>query len=71
MQSIIKIFSLRFCLIIYNNIHAQLCSVTVDIANLKHVNYPNGFLGAYTWSIIIIDELGVVRKKEGGVMLIK
>jgi gliding motility-associated-like protein len=27
--------------------------------------------GTYTWSIIIIDELGAVRKKAGEVMLIK
>jgi len=31
----------------------------------------NGLLGIYTWSIIIIDELGAVRKKVGEVMLIK
>jgi gliding motility-associated-like protein len=31
----------------------------------------NGVTGAYTWSIIIIDELGAVRKKAGEVMLIK
>ena len=31
----------------------------------------NGIPGAYTWSIIIIDELGAVRKKVGEVMLIK
>ncbi|MDC3395272.1 PKD domain-containing protein [Flavobacteriales bacterium] len=31
----------------------------------------NGLLGTYTWSIIIIDELGAVRKKVGEVMLIK
>ena len=31
----------------------------------------NGIAGAYTWSIIIIDELGAVRKKSGKVMLIK
>lgn len=31
----------------------------------------NGITGAYTWSIIIIDELGAVRKKVGEVMLIK
>jgi len=27
--------------------------------------------GAYTWSIIIVDELGAMRKKVGEVMLIK
>ena len=31
----------------------------------------NGLEGTYTWSIIIIDELGAVRKKIGEVMLIK
>ena len=31
----------------------------------------NGIIGTYTWSIIIIDELGAVRKKAGEVMLIK
>jgi len=31
----------------------------------------NAIKGAYTWSIIIIDELGAVRKKVGEVILIK
>jgi gliding motility-associated-like protein len=34
-------------------------------------NGENGITGAYTWVIIIIDELGAVRKKSGKVMLIK
>jgi len=31
----------------------------------------DGLPGTYTWSIIIIDELGAVRKKAGRVILIK
>jgi gliding motility-associated-like protein len=34
-------------------------------------NGENGVTGTYTWSIIIIDKLGAVRKKAGEVMLIK
>ena len=34
-------------------------------------NGENGITGNYTWSIIIIDELGAVRKKVGDVLLIK
>ena len=41
MQRIIKILSLFFCLVVYNNTQAQ-CVVTVDIANLQHINCPNG-----------------------------
>ena len=41
MQRIIKILSLFFCLVYYNNTQAQ-CTVTVDVANLQHVNCPNG-----------------------------
>jgi hypothetical protein len=38
---IINILSLLFCIVFYNNIQAQ-CSVTVDTANLQHINCPNG-----------------------------
>ena len=41
MQRIIKILSLFFCLAFYNNTQAQ-CTVTVDVANLQHINCPNG-----------------------------
>jgi hypothetical protein len=41
LQRIIKILSLFFCLVYYNNTQAQ-CTVTVDVANLQHVNCPNG-----------------------------
>ena len=41
MQRLIKIFSLFFCVVVYNNTQAQ-CVVTVDIANLQHINCPNG-----------------------------
>ena len=41
MQRIINILSLFFCLVIYNNTQAQ-CTVTVDVANLQHINCPNG-----------------------------
>tara|TARA_B110000444_G_C18839938_1_gene598252 strand:+ start:1414 stop:3258 length:1845 start_codon:yes stop_codon:yes gene_type:complete len=41
LKRIIKILSLVFCIVFYNNIKAQ-CTVTVDVANLQHVNCPNG-----------------------------
>ena len=41
MQIVIKILSLFFCLVVYNNTQAQ-CTVTVDVANLQHINCPNG-----------------------------
>ena len=41
MQRIIKILSLFFCLVVYSNTQAQ-CTVTVDVANLQHINCPNG-----------------------------
>lgn len=41
MQRIIKILSFFFCIVIYNNAQAQ-CTLIVDVANLQHVNCPNG-----------------------------
>ncbi len=41
MQRIIKILSLFFCLVFYNNAQAQ-CTLTIDVANLQHINCPNG-----------------------------
>ena len=41
MQRVIKILSLFFCLVFYNNTQAQ-CTVIVDTANLQHINCPNG-----------------------------
>ena len=41
MLKIINILSLLFCIVFYNNIQAQ-CTVTVDVANLQHINCPNG-----------------------------
>ena len=41
MQRLIKIVPLFFCLVFYNNTQAQ-CTVTVDVANLQHINCPNG-----------------------------
>ena len=39
LKRIIKILSLVFCIVFHNNIKAQ---CTVDVANLQHVNCPNG-----------------------------
>jgi len=41
LQRIIKILSLLFCIVVYNNIQAQ-CTINVDAANLQHINCPNG-----------------------------
>ena len=52
MQRIIKILSLFFCLVFYNNTQAQ-CTVSVDIANIQHIDCPNG--GAVGSASIIQD----------------
>ena len=41
LRKILKIFFLLFRIVFSNNIQAQ-CNVTVDVANLQHVNCPNG-----------------------------
>ena len=41
MQKFIKILSFCFCIIFYNITQAQ-CTVTVDVANLSHIDCPNG-----------------------------
>ena len=41
MQRVIKILSFCFCIIFHNITQAQ-CTVTVDVANLDHIDCPNG-----------------------------